>query len=115
QQFLFVNLSSGANAFNWDFGDGSGDTVQSPAKSYADTGTYMVKLIVTDTAGCKDSIRKRILLKESPVAGINVLANNLCPFDTALLEAGNPGLGDHFQWLKNGIANPADTLTQLKL
>ena len=37
--------------WSWAFGDGGTSTVQNPAHSYADAGTYSVSLTVTDDAG----------------------------------------------------------------
>lgn len=68
---IFTDLSS-AEAFtwSWDFGDpGSADNasvLQNPSHTYADTGTYCISLIVTDTSGmCKDTTVK-CLRVESP-------------------------------------------------
>lgn len=53
----FVNTSMPATAsFVWDFGDGNTSTVFSPTHRYADTGTYTVKLYMTDNARCTDSL-----------------------------------------------------------
>ena len=44
----------------WDFGDGNTATTQNASNNYATGGTYIVKLVVTDLNGCKDSITKTI-------------------------------------------------------
>lgn len=44
--------------WNWSFGDGSSSTNTSPTKIYTAPGVYDVKLIVTNSAGCKDSVTK---------------------------------------------------------
>ena len=41
----FVNMSSCATGFSWDFGDGNTSTAPYPVHLYSDTGTYTVKLI----------------------------------------------------------------------
>ncbi len=49
----FTDQSIGADDWNWDFGDGTNTTVQSPVHVYADTGTYVVTLLVHNlTTGC---------------------------------------------------------------
>jgi gliding motility-associated-like protein len=55
----FTNTSVPAlAAFIWDFGDGNTSTAFSPTHRYADTGSYTVKLFMTDNARCMDSIVK---------------------------------------------------------
>ncbi|KAA0002104.1 MAG: PKD domain-containing protein [Thermoplasmata archaeon] len=38
-------------AWAWDFGDNTTSTLQNPTHKYADNGTYVVKLTVTDDKG----------------------------------------------------------------
>jgi PKD repeat protein len=55
----FTNNSSGGTAplsYAWDFGDGNTSGGTSPSNSYATTGSYTVKLVVTDAGNCKDSL-----------------------------------------------------------
>jgi gliding motility-associated-like protein len=40
----------------WDFGDGTTSTDFSPIHTYADTGSYSIKLFITDDAQCTDSL-----------------------------------------------------------
>jgi PKD repeat protein len=48
----FTDRSAGAvSGWSWDFGDGTGSAVQSPAHVYADPGSYTVTLTVTDGTG----------------------------------------------------------------
>jgi gliding motility-associated-like protein len=58
--FAFQNesISSNITSYLWDFGvAGSSDTSSKPAPvyTYSDTGTYRIKLIVSNTLGCTDS------------------------------------------------------------
>ncbi|MBS1643521.1 MAG: PKD domain-containing protein [Bacteroidetes bacterium] len=55
---------------SWDFGDASAKGIgDNPVHHYADTGTFSVQLIVTDTIGCKDTFAKPNLLTiTAPVA-----------------------------------------------
>ncbi len=46
--------------YAWDFGDGSTDTGAAPSHSYAQAGTYDVKLTVTDNQGATNSITKQV-------------------------------------------------------
>jgi gliding motility-associated-like protein len=54
---IFTNLSQGAINYQWDFGDQSGTSTDiNPTYLYNDTGTYLVRLIVENIAGCPDTI-----------------------------------------------------------
>ena len=54
----FQDLTAGSTTWQWDFGDGGTSTLQNPSHTYNAFGTYNVKLIVTNAAGCMDSIVK---------------------------------------------------------
>jgi gliding motility-associated-like protein len=56
---LFGNPAN-ASAYFWDFGDADSDTVQNTTHTYDTSGTYMVTLIVTDSAGCMDTTTQTI-------------------------------------------------------
>lgn len=51
----FANNSTPGRTYLWDFGDGSTSTVYQPTHTYADTGTYLVKLRVDPGSACGDS------------------------------------------------------------
>lgn len=54
----FTDSSRGVGlTYVWDFGDGKTSTAQNPSTVY-DAGRYTVKLVVTDSEGCKDSLIK---------------------------------------------------------
>ena len=54
----FTSTTSGASPFTyvWTFGDGSTSAAATPTHTYTASGTYSVKLVVTDVHGCSDSI-----------------------------------------------------------
>ena len=54
----FQDLSTNAVGWQWSFGDGGTSTQQNPSHTYNAFGSYDVQLIVTNTAGCTDTIRK---------------------------------------------------------
>ncbi len=49
----FVNISTNATAYLWDFGDGETSTQSSPIYTYA-PGTYIVRLTASNAAGASD-------------------------------------------------------------
>jgi gliding motility-associated-like protein len=56
---ILRNLSTGIRlSYLWDFGDGTISNDSLPIKNYTVNGDYTVKLLVTDIAGCRDSMVK---------------------------------------------------------
>jgi gliding motility-associated-like protein len=56
----FQNTSTGTGTltYKWIFGDGSNSLSQNPSHTYTSPGTYTVKLIVKNAAGCSDTLTK---------------------------------------------------------
>jgi gliding motility-associated-like protein len=73
----FVNSSSGATGFLWKFGDGNTSTAISPNFTYANPGTYTATFIVSNAAGCTDSIQKNVTIYPEPVADFSFVS--ACP------------------------------------
>ena len=57
----FINGTTGASSYLWDFGDTVQSTAQNPVHQYTDTGNFQITLFVTSPNGCHanlyDSIR----------------------------------------------------------
>lgn len=51
----FINTSTGANSYLWDFGDGSTSVLENPTHTYAVDGTYTICLTAISGSGCEDS------------------------------------------------------------
>jgi gliding motility-associated-like protein len=49
-------------SWNWDLGDSTSSTLQNPAYTYADTGTYIVTLAVMSDSGCVSSFTDSLIL-----------------------------------------------------
>lgn len=54
---VMFNLSTGANQFFWDFGDGFTSTEISPEHYYTAPGDYTIRLIARNEFGCLDTFR----------------------------------------------------------
>jgi gliding motility-associated-like protein len=79
----FTDSSAGAGLnYLWNFGDGSTSTLQNPQHSYP-TGNndYTVKLQITDTSGCMDSVTRLNYIKiRSPKAAFDIQdTTTICP------------------------------------
>ncbi len=106
---FFTNYSqtiSPETAITWNFGDGTISTLWEPFHLYAQTGYYVVTLIVQDLGSCNfsDTLRKRIL----------VLANTRSTLPTVSICAGDfaeigvpPSIGVSYLWSPDeSLSNP---------
>lgn len=73
----FSDLSTGANSWNWDFGDGNTSTESDPEHTYQQPGAYTVTLttngtceytqeIVIVSVGIEDDLNEQIVLSPNP-------------------------------------------------
>ncbi len=67
---------------NWNFGDNTISTSQSPLHTYSDTISAYVKLLLTSDHGCKDSIYRTVVIHSSPIADFSPTP----PYGTAPLQ-----------------------------
>ena len=68
-----TNLSTNANSYLWDFGDGATSTVANPTHTYADDGVYTISLTATNSCGL-DVSQQIITIATPPTA--NFIADN---------------------------------------
>ena len=83
----FSNLSTGANAYLWDFGDGTTSIMQNPTHTYAAAGTYDVSL--TASSGTNTSTEtKSGFITIYPSTNINAgIDQTICSADSVTLNA----------------------------
>lgn len=75
----FTNISSGAVSYIWDFGDGTTSTTVSPSHVYAQNGTFTVRLVAINAAGCHDTLTRTAMVNVGNLAaGFNMSASNVC-------------------------------------
>lgn len=67
----FINLSAGAVAFDWDFGDGSHSAEISPVHVYSRPGTYTVTLTASNLSACASVSTYIINIDPSDRTGMN--------------------------------------------
>lgn len=107
----FSNSSSGANAYEWKFGDGSVSTNVNPTHNYANAGTYTVTLRVISVNGCVDSILKSVTIYPNPTAGFT--SSNVCLGTQTAFTNTSTGASTYSWNLGNGTistsANPVYT------
>ena len=69
--FIFKDSTlptSGSYNYLWHFSDGNLSTSGNTNHTYLTYGTFNIKMVVNNSAGCKDSITKTIHIKPSPIA-----------------------------------------------
>ncbi|MBL7113018.1 MAG: PKD domain-containing protein [Bacteroidales bacterium] len=62
----FISTSTDANSLDWDFGDGSTSTDESPMHIYNSTGTYTVSLTATNDDG-SDEASESVTIKDPTI------------------------------------------------
>ncbi len=70
---IFVNQTTGTSvpSYRWEFGDGATSTSVNPSHIYTNPGTYTVKLVITESIGCRDSFQMSVRIAR-PVASFTV-------------------------------------------
>ncbi len=63
----FTDLSLNASDWFWNLGDGFTSTLQNPLHVYADTGSFTVTLITTDSVGCSSFYAYPIVVSVYPM------------------------------------------------
>ena len=122
--YLFTNTSTASsapfrsNSFTWDFGDGSSRITvgQTPpvTHTYAGPGTYIVKLVLSDTSFCNspDSISKTIRLSPTVKAQFKTSPQGCVPYNAVFQNTSAGGL--NFFWdFGDGSTSTADNPTHL--
>jgi len=68
----FINTSTGASTYLWNFGDQQGSSASSPQHTYFNQGlndaTFIARLIATSPFGCVDTVSAPILVHPQPIA-----------------------------------------------
>jgi gliding motility-associated-like protein len=81
----FYNTSNSPGFISdWYFGDGGTSTLKDAFYRYAASGDYTVKLVITDAAGCKDSLIRNLYVHiQNPAASftVNDSATSCTPFE----------------------------------
>ncbi len=100
---LFTDQTSSiygiVNSWSWDFGelstplDVSG--LQHPSYAYPLSGIKNVRLIVTDTKGCRDTVVKTVTIIDKPALTLAFTDTLICINDNLMLQAAGNG---SFSW-----------------
>ena len=78
----FNNQSYAAASYQWDFGNGTTSTEATPSVRYADTGTYVVRLVCKNSDGVADEM-------------VDTIRVFLPPPSSMILDVQQVPMGDH--------------------
>lgn len=99
--YQFMNESSDATSYFWDFGDGSTGAAPSPTHTYSVDGIYLVTLIASGTCGV-DTFTSELAVFLPPVAAFSADATNGCaPFTVQFTSLSSAGVTAH-NWVFPG-------------
>ena len=92
--FIDLSIAPGSQiiAWLWDFGDGGTSTLQNPNHAFMVSGTYNVKLKVTNLSGCMDSIVLQVIARPKPIAAF-IYTNFFCPAGQVMFQDQSHGMG----------------------
>lgn len=75
--YNFTDTSLGSpSSWNWDFGDGTTSTLQNPSKTYTSSGTYTVRLTVTEPGGYSSTYAEIVRVQTVPSVPRDVQVNS---------------------------------------
>ncbi len=104
----FENLSIGATSYNWNFGDGGTSTQANPSHTYAQDGTYLVKLTVSNDCGT-DVQTVEIEVVTPPIAAFDADPTEGCdPMEVQFTNESSDN-SDTYQWSFPGGSPPSST------
>ncbi len=108
--FTDKSTGTGINSWKWDFGDGNSSTLQNPVDTYTKSGSYSIKLKISNGTN-KDSITKTSFIVVN--SGITVTASSInarCNGNdgqAVAIAAGGTGALS-YSW-SNGVSGYVDT------
>lgn len=98
--------------WNWSFGDGNTSTQQNPSNTYPASGNYNVRLIVTSSNNCVDTITKQVTVFDAPQADFNF--STACEGDVTQFTDNTTGNVANWVWSfgdggNSNVQNPTHT------
>ncbi|MBS1655844.1 MAG: PKD domain-containing protein, partial [Bacteroidetes bacterium] len=112
-----ITALDAVTSYTWDFGDGGSSTLPNPSHTYSVQGTYTVKLVITTSSGCTDSliIPAAVTVGSKPTADFSATPNPVCAFQPVqFTDLSTPA--NQWQWQfgdggSSAIQNPSYTYT----
>jgi gliding motility-associated-like protein len=104
--YQFIDLTTTkygiVDSWRWDFGDPSVTTdtslLQNPSYKYPNVDSLNVRLIVTNSKGCTDTLIKSIVISDKPDIILPFHDTLICNIDSLQLHASTTDTGADFTW-----------------
>lgn len=108
----FSNTSQGnIFAVNWNFGDPFSTSQNNPSHVYANAGVYNVRLIVTESNGCLDTVVTPITIYNNPIASFE--RDTFCVLSPGqLLDSSSAVAGVITDWDWNVVGHSNQSVDQ---
>ena len=74
----FTNTALGSDFNSWNFGDANSSADKSPVHTFTKLGKMEVQLIVENSQGCKDTIKKELTTFPVPIADFSFTTSDPC-------------------------------------
>ena len=113
----FQDNSPNAVSWLWDFGDGTTSTQKDPTHTYNSFGTFSVRLTITTSFGCSNTIRKDSLIKieKSTLSVQNVPGQGCIPFSSPKSHSHVTFVGVAVPWKFTASEAQTSVLSKVKL
>jgi PKD repeat protein len=110
----FINNSSNADYYSWDFDDGNFATFQSGNHNYTNSGVYNGTFIATSINGCLDSLNFLITVHPTPTSRFNLNSSDVCyPPATAYFTNNSISANSYFWNFGNGDSSQLTSPTSI--
>ena len=109
---FFNANNNNIQTFDWDFGDGNTSTLPAPTHTYADTGVYLLKLVVNRGLACSDSTTAQV--KVYPGFFPDFTFAGQCkntPIQFTDITTATYGIPDNWNWNFGDPSSPNNTST----
>lgn len=106
---FFLNHSSGANQFQWDFGDANQSTDENPFHMYADSGWYDVTLTIQSNGACLSDTTMSVYI-ERAIPSFTSTPSFICQPDTFFYTSTSPNAVE-WTWKHSGPMGSSITQT----
>lgn len=98
--------------YNWEFGDGNTSTLPAPSHTYADTGIYILKLVVNRGLDCSDSTTAPVKVYPGFFPDFDMFGQcQNVPVQFNDLTTATYGVPDKWEWNFGDPSSPSNTST----
>jgi gliding motility-associated-like protein len=99
----FANSSTGADFYQWDFGDGNTAGSSTPTHTYTTADTYSVTLVAENLNGCTDTLSMPVVAFPLPTSAFELSAYSSCTSPVTVQTINNSQSAIGYAWdLGNG-------------